>query len=142
MNNINRSKVGTIELSNIGEEFLAEMSPGNINLSNRVGFCDIEVWGNEGPIPHFHIITKNNINWECCIELFNPKYFNHGSKQGILTSKQLKMLDTWLKEPYVSDYIKANTRWEALVGFWIAQGNPMRFVPKNATQPDYKKINN
>ena len=65
--------IGTIELSNIGEEFIAEMSPGSVPLSYKIGFCKIEVWPNEGPSPHFHIISKNDINWECCIEIYNSK---------------------------------------------------------------------
>ena len=90
--------VGIIELSTIGEELLAEMSPGNLNLSNKIGYCTIEVWPDEGQIPHFHIITKNKIKWECCIEIFRPRYFSHGSKQGTLSNKQLKILDDWLRE--------------------------------------------
>lgn len=139
MNNVSQASIGTLELSNIGEEFLAEMSPGSVPLSNRIGFCDIQVWNNEGPIPHFHIISKNNINWECCIEIFNAKYFKHGSKQGTLTTKQLKILNDWLKEPCYDDGIRADSRWDMIKYFWKAQGNPMKFVRENSTQPDYTK---
>ena len=73
---IHKAVIGSVELSNIGEQFLDEMTPGGVNLSSRIGFCSIEVWDNEGQIPHFHIISKNNIKWECCIEIYNAKYLN------------------------------------------------------------------
>lgn len=131
--------VGIIELSTIGEELLAEMSPGNLNLSNKIGYCTIEVWPDEGQIPHFHIITKNKIKWECCIEIFRPRYFSHGSKQGTLSNKQLKILDDWLRSPYNGNYLRADTIWDAIAGLWELQGNPTKNFINNAKQPDYTK---
>ena len=131
--------IGTIELSNIGEEFIAEMSPGSVPLSYKIGFCKIEVWPNEGPIPHFHIISKNDIKWECCIEIYNSKYFHHGSKQGTLTNKQLKILDSWLREKSKIHNYPNLTNWDLLCIFWLGQGNPTKLVPQNPVQPDYTK---
>lgn len=131
--------IGTIELSNIGEEFIAEMSPRSVPLSYKIGFCKIEVWPNEGPIPHFHIISKNDINWECCIEIYNSKYFHHGSKQGTLTNKQLSILDSWLREKSKIHNYPNLTNWDLLCIFWLGQGNPTKLVTQNPVQPDYTK---
>ena len=135
--------IGTIELSNIGEQFLTEMSPGDINFSNRIGFCSIEIWPNEGQIPHFHIIPKDPKiakNWQCCIYLYEAMYFNHGSKQGTLNNKQLKLLNSWLKDIVDIRGIKAS-RWKWACIFWDSQGNSQINVPKrnNINQPDYTK---
>lgn len=140
------ASIGTIELSNIGEQFFAEMSPGDINLANRIGFCSIEVWPNEGLIPHFHIIPKDPKvakKWQCCICLYEPMYFNHGLKQGTLTDKQIRILDSWLREDYNARGIKGS-RWSVLCMFWDAQGNPQINVPpkgdNNIEQPKYTKM--
>ena len=132
--------IGTIELSNALEEFLTEMSPGSLPLSSKIGFCKIEVWPDEGPIPHFHIITKNNIKWECCICIYEAKYFYHGTKTGTLSSKQLKILDKWLREKSKLDTSNIGvTNWDIIRFYWSGQGNPTINVPDNCIQPDYTK---
>lgn len=135
--------IGTVELSNIGEQFLTEMSPGDINFSNRIGFCSIEIWPNEGQIPHFHIIPKDSKvakSWQCCICLYESMYFNHGSKQGTLTNKQLKLLDSWLRENINIRGI-SGSRWALACNYWDGQGNSQINIPKgnNIKQPDYTK---
>ena len=43
-------------------------------------------------MPHFHIIS-NDKSFECCICIFDNRFFNHGKHQGILTRKDWKILD-------------------------------------------------
>ena len=139
-NNYKAVEVGTIDLSDIS--IISEMSPGNVGLSGKLGLCKLEVYPNEGQIPHFHIISKNNIKWECCIEIYNPKYFSYGSKIGKLTNKQLKILDSWLRDISKKDIFSFGvTNWQTICMIWEFQGNPNTNVPKNPIQPDYTKIN-
>ena len=135
--------VGTLELSTILEEFttevLSEMSPGNVSLSGKIGYCKIEVWPDEGQTPHFHIITTNKVKWECCVEIYRAKYFSHGSKTGTLSNSQAKTLNAWLKKPSIPN--KSISNWELICTFWYGQNNPLTNVPEEPEQPDYSKIN-
>lgn len=55
-----------------------------INLGNKLSKAVIRVYGNEGAIPYFHIIS-DIAKFETCIEI-KPLYFKHGNKQGTLTN--------------------------------------------------------
>lgn len=137
--NVSPANVGYIELTNVGEEFLHELSPGDITFT-KLGFCSIDVYPNEGQIPHFHIKSKSE-NWETCIEIYRSKYFTHGSKIGKLNGKQSRLLNEWLQKPNI-DYGNISN-WKLIHNFWRDQGNPMKNVPKNIIkQPDYTKIIN
>lgn len=56
---------------------LEELHIGDVNLKYKLVVCGIYVYNNEGEIPHFHI-RSNNIDWECCVEIYKPLYFYHG----------------------------------------------------------------
>lgn len=122
--------IGSLNLST--EELLYEDCTGGINFPNEVGECRICVYSNEGTIPHFHIIDKNN--FECCICIYEAKYFNHGNKQGKLNSKQRKLLNTWMSQPSSVD--KSVTNWQVINIAWRI-GNDDKYVPKNPKQPNY-----
>jgi hypothetical protein len=114
-----------------------EAEIGKINLKSQLGMCKIEVYSNEGPVPHFHIISKEK-KWECCIEIYRPLYFNHGSKQGKLNNRQCKILDDWMKEkhfPYPLTY------WETAALSWELNENPMSNIPPAPKKPDYTQLN-
>lgn len=127
--------IGELNLST--EELLYEDCVGRINFSNNIGECKIYVYSNEGTIPHFHIISKNN--QESCICIYEPLYFNHGSKVMRLNSKQRKELDNWLNQ--LSDVNRSNTNWDIIDIAWKI-GNGYEYVPKNAEKPNYKNLVN
>ena len=76
--------IGELDL---GNEILDEQKLGDTNLKSKLGTCGIYVYNKEGQIPHFHIKSKDK-KWECCVEIYRPLYFNHGSKQAKLNNKQ------------------------------------------------------
>ena len=120
------------------EELLNEDCVGRINFPNTIGQCGIYIYSNEGTIPHFHIIPKNNTG-ECCICIFEPFYFNHGSKQLRLNSKQRKILDNWMNER--SKSFPEITNWILISRLWSI-GNGDKYVPKNPIQPNYTDLIN
>lgn len=137
--------VGVIDFDDI-ENYLNEIT--GVNLGENLGKCSIVVRGNEGPIPHFHIVgsCKSKVrgvkgNFESCICIYKPLYFNHGKYQDILTKKQKEKLNEWLMQPSQYQQI-SGTNWDVLCVGWALADNPMMNVPKNAKQPDYRYLEN
>ena len=129
--------IGVIDFSNcVEEDSLLEFR--NVNLTRNLNKCEIDVYKNEGAIPHFHIISLNS-NFKTCICLFEAKYFRHGSKDESLTSNQLKVLDSWLREQCNLKIYEGKTYWESLVERWRELHNPLIIWKENIniTQPDY-----
>ena len=128
--------IGELDLD-LGNEILDEHKLGDANLKSKLGTCGIYVYNNEGQIPHFHIKSKNN-EWECCVEIYRPLYFNHGSKQGKLNNKQCELLDEWLKKKVFPFNI---TNWESISLSWDNSQNPSTNVPNNRIKPNYLLLN-
>ncbi len=127
--------IGTIDLST--EELINEDCTGRINFSNKIGECQVYVYSNEGPIPHFHLIAKDGN--EACICIYEPLYFNHGRKTMRLNSKQRKELNNWLNELNINNEKISN--WEYINIVWEVE-NGKDYIPKNATKPDYRYMEN
>ena len=126
--------IGNINLTS--REPFIESAVGRLNLPFNVGQCSIYVYPKEGTIPHFHLVPKNGIG-ESCICIYEPFYFNHGSKQMQLISKQRKLLDDWM-------YLKPSlfpeiNNWELISRLWqIDNGN--KYIPKNPAKPNYRNM--
>ena len=102
----------------------------------KIGDCDIIVRGNEGQIPHFHIISKDK-SFESCVCIEQPRYFKHSNKNGELNRKQRIALNNFLKTKIsVSrNFHRYITIWEFIVISWnIANSHRLINVEK---QPDY-----
>ena len=113
----------------------------------------IYVYSNEGPIPHFHVIdvtnntkkntTSSHSNKDACICIYKPVYFSHGSHTSTLNSKELKVLDTFLRTGY-----DGTTYWDSICFLWkINNPNMVRDYPQHYPQtkeankqPDYTRI--
>ena len=133
-------EIMTIGIINFGDFDIRENTIDIVHFGKGLGDCKIQVYSNEDIIPHFHIISKNN-KFECCVCIFEPLYFNHGSKVEKLDSNQRKTLNKWLSDP--SDVIVGNlTNWENIVLSWQNLGNSMKAVPKIIKQPDYTTMEN
>jgi hypothetical protein len=137
MNNEYRDEllVGYLDFQFIEEAFIDDL---NID---KYGFTKIYVYGNEGPIPHFHIVSENKN--DICICICEAKYFNHGKyKNTFKSKKQLKMLDYWMDNININDDTKTN--WEFIIIMWKS-ANPewrnydIKFPNK---RPDYTKTIN
>jgi hypothetical protein len=118
--------------------FVNEKNIGDLNLQNKVGNCFICVYGNEGPVPHFHIKSKRTKDFECCIEIYNERYFDHGSKTSHLNGFQLEILDNWLRLQSKYDISKSN--WQYICFLWKQNNGPLvEGIKERKDQPDYKK---
>lgn len=131
--------VGTINLGacTIDDKNIVIGSP---NFGAGYGECVVKVYPNEGQIPHFHIESKDG-KFKCCPCIFEPLYFNHGTKTGKLSSQQRKILNNWLSNP--TNKILPTTNWQNIISYWQALGNPLtNFPTKPVNQPDYTKLEN
>ena len=106
------------------------------NLLN-LGECDIIIYGNEGKIPHFHIVS-NDKKFNCCVCIHQPRYFIHGNKTDKLSSKQRKILDSLLRK---NPKYRNDTLWTILAYEWN-YSNPNNVIQMNdyTKQPDYTKM--
>lgn len=120
------------------EDYLNEDSIGDLNLGKSIGSCKVYVYSNEGTIPHFHLFNKDK-SFECCICIYEPLYFNHGFKTGILNSKQCRILNEWLEQPNI--HMNKITNWELIDTLWRT-GNGIKYCKKSATKPFYTNMTN
>lgn len=129
MNNKDRLEKETIKLLN--EYKLEEMA--------RIGYTEdgfeIFVYTNDGGnIPHFHY--KSN-NFHTCIRIDSAKYFEHGSKQGKLNTKQKKLLVKFLQDK--DKYDNNKTNWQTLVIEWN-RNNSNISIDLNTPMPNYLNL--
>ena len=115
----------------------------SVDLGNNCRDCIVKVRGNEDMIPHFHII-KDGGEFNCCVCLFENKYFTHGTKRDTLKSSNTKELDKWLRKKSSKQYNgnKELTNWEYLVVWWKQADNPLNLWKNytEASQPNYTSI--
>lgn len=116
---------------------LEESFIGELDLKYKLGICGIYVYNSEGQIPHFHIKSKNN-NWECCIEIYKPLYFDHGIQQRNLNNKQCKLLDKWMSK---KSTLLPVSNWDIIDALWMTSENPTTNIPYNKRKPNYLLLN-
>lgn len=116
---------------------------------SRVGFLqtkkgdesNLEVYVNTddgGNIPHFHIRDTHNWNeFHSCIRLDKAEYFLHEGKEDVLSSKQKKILQKFMKSKVTN--IKYASRfennWELACFLWDINNSDKEV--KDVEQPDY-----
>ena len=133
---LEESFIGELDLD-LGNEILDEHKLGDTNLKYKLGTCGIYVYNKEGQIPHFHIKSKDK-KWECCVEIYRPLYFNHGSKQGKLNNNQCELLDTWMNK---KSTLLPVANWDMIDALWATSQNPTTNVPNNRIKPNYLLLN-
>lgn len=95
--------------------FLAEMAKAGEFTTG--GICyEVEVYPNEGPIPHFHLhnSSENSNKKDICIRFDSPEYFVHGSYKSKLNSTGRKDLIKFL----ISEDEYGVSNWEFLRRYW------------------------
>ena len=128
--------IGTISFGEDIREVKVDSKYGRFNTIN-IGECNIEVYSNEGPIPHFHISNLNK-TFNCCIRIYENKYFSHGGKyRDILNSRQRKQLNDYLKQ--ISKDDKNKTVWEYIVKVWESE-TKYAYSNKTDIQPHYENM--
>lgn len=136
--NHENAKEVTISTINF-DESINESQVGITNI-RKIGECKIEVYANEGNIPHFHMYNSDR-SFDSCICIYSPNYFSHGGKyRSTLSSSQCKLLDTILRSKNELNV----SLWVQIVILWESMNSQCKF-PENRkvkTQPDYTKMVN
>lgn len=121
--------------SDENRRFCCEME---LEFEKYVGTTDINVYTNEGPIPHFHIESKSE-GFDCCICIFEAYYFSHGSHTDTLNSKQKKQLDNFLSEK--SKFNRKLSNWEFIRDAWISANHKTDGISDYPmSKPNYRYI--
>ena len=141
-NEYNRSCIGNIP------DFELPLNEATITVQSisKVGKVKINVYANEGPVPHFHI---EGDGFSCCVCIFDNMYFDHGIHTDTLNKSQCKQLDEFMKQPCESN-VKL-TNWEACKFAWemnnISSNDNINIVNRyrmmygdRKQQPDYTDI--
>ena len=137
--NAEKITIGTINFNDVIAE---QQVQGNKRFNpNDIGECVIEVYPREGPIPHFHIFSRDK-KFNTCIRIYENFYFSHGGKyKDIFNSKQCKQLNEYLKQDYTKGRVKI-TIWDEIIFSWYIL-NPDCIYPdskKANTQPHYENL--
>ena len=111
---------------------------GKYRLNEKsIGECNIEVYSNEGNIPHFHLFNTDH-SFETCICIYSANFFVHGRKYiDTLNSSQCKILDRYLQSP--CKHFDDITVWQAIRILWEVVNPNCRFPDSKKVykQPDY-----
>ena len=109
---------------------------GTIDLGDEIGECDIIVNPEDEEnktFPHFHIKSKSN-DFETCIGIYEAKYYNHDKIVGVLSDKQIDILNKVLIDKSLDEVpynIGCRILWDAKNGEYEAE---------EYNQPDYRKM--
>ena len=129
--------VGNIDF----EDVFDEQEIGRINTKS-IGECKVEIYPNEGSIPHMHIYNKDK-SFDTCVCIYSNNYFSHGGKyKSKFTSKQCKEFNKWMsKTNYAVDDM---TNWQCAKMIWSIMNPDCKFTDsrKVKTQPNYEDMIN
>ena len=133
--------IGEFSIEYTEEDFLNEKTiADNIKHGKTVLNYKLEVYSGEGPIPHFHLVSKGENDRDkkidTCICIFEARYFDHGTHVSTLSSKELKVLNEFLKE---QKNPIGGTYWDIIATQWyeLNPDNITRYQYINKKQPDY-----
>jgi len=115
------------------DEYTVTEAYGPVTIK-KLGRCKIYVYGKEGKIPHFHLISDNG-EFETCICITQPKYFLHGSKTDKLTRVQREQLNDFLKTQ--TPKMPNSTIFQAIVFAWNFANEDNMPIPFDTKQPNY-----
>lgn len=130
--------VGNIDF----EDVFNEQEIGRINTKS-IGECKVEIYPNEGSIPHMHIYNKDK-SFDTCVCIYSNNYFSHGGKnKSKFTSKQCKEFNKWMTE-LNNNFDPPTTNWQAIKSLWNIMNPDCKFPGsrKVKTQPHYEDMIN
>ena len=111
----------------------------SVDLGDELGVCDITI--NPEDIknqrhPHFHLKSRNT-NFESCIGLYKPEYYNHDGIDGVLFDYQTIKLYKLLEDIYENDDIiyKCKMAWNSNAAILYEEET------SGYGMPDYTKLN-
>lgn len=133
----NKYIIGEINFNEPINEYSIEPEQRSPNIK-KLGICKVEVYNDEGAIPHFHVIGGGKI---FCICIHTNKYFSHkeGKYSQFSNATQKEQLNDWLKKKnvkFTKGTDKTLTNYQAIVQLWTElNGNPYGF--DFSVQPEY-----
>lgn len=101
----------------------------------RIDTLIVRVYGSEGPVPHFHFVSKNK-EIDGCIRIDKPEYFPHGNHTSKLTGKNLKNMINFLNAPHKRLGKHGYTNWDVICMYWD-DDNVDYQIPEDLKMPDY-----
>lgn len=132
-------RIGVIDFTDIESISETQIQSKKRFNTKSIGECIIEVYANEGPIPHFHLYNQDKY-FESCIRIYENLYFSHGGKyKDTLNSKQCRQLNEYLKTPYTKIPGANITLWQAIVFSWEL-ATKYEYPKKCKTQPHYEDM--
>ena len=121
--------------THLNEQMLLEMAE-----IGRFDGYKIMIYGNEGPIPHFHVEHKEK-NLSVCVRIDKAEYFSHGSHKDKLDSKVIKKLKLFLESPHKFFGKNGYTNWQIICVYWNDNNMDYQIEDVNSLKmPDYSKI--
>ena len=106
----------------------------------RIDGYKINIYGSEGPMPHFHVEHKEK-NIKSCIKILEDGYFKHGVHKDVLDSKIVKKLITFLTEPHRVFGKHGYTNWQIICIYWN-DNNPDYIIEGDLEKLVMPKYNN
>lgn len=111
----------------------------------QIGVVDntifIRVYGNEGPIPHFHFYETQG-GRSGCIKILEASYFVHGRYADSLKRWEREELMKWLKD-YDEDSLEfgwKRTNWEVLCYEWNKNNPQYKLKTVRLPLPNYLNL--
>ena len=120
------------------DEFVKESITQKAEFS-KLGQCEIKVYGNEGKIPHFHIVNKKE-KFNCPICINEPRYFTHGTKDDTLTNEQAEQLYNVMKSKSELKTFKGKSVWKVILMAWVIANDEGNVILRKRP-PKYSDIN-
>ena len=97
--------------NNTNRRHIATMTLFDNDAGSKPILVDILLYVGEGPIPHFHMVSKDK-SFDYCICIFDNYYFSHGTHQSVLDPVQRISLNDFLDLPnHDSPYA---TNWQCI----------------------------
>jgi len=137
MSKINRPDIKYTIASIIFSDIIEETFDST-NFKN-IGQCTLEVYGNEGLIPHFHIVSKDR-KFNYCVCIDEPRYFTHGTKNDTLTNQQAAELYDFVRTKTKLKTLKGCSVWKAIKIAWDL-ANDSQHLTKRNRPPKYSDLN-
>lgn len=119
----------------MNEELLLEMAE-----IGRFNGYRILVYGNEGPIPHFHI-DNNEKNIHACLKILEDNYFYHGNYKDKIPSNMKEDIRDFLKSPHKFFGAYGFNNWQIICVYWN-DSNPTHAIKEKVETLMMPKYNN
>lgn len=124
----------TIDFSNVVEESITQKA-----IFSNLGQCEIKVYGNEGKIPHFHIVNKDK-KFNCPVCINDCRYFTHGSKNDTLNNEQAEELYKVMTRKSELKTFAGKSVWKVVLMAWVIANDEGNVIIRKRP-PKYSDIN-